>query len=73
MILRGQPYSPIVKQTLNVRGRAVLGLTANELEEIGYNVDFARADGWRIDDSDSPIIAYVGERHDTQAFIFLKG
>lgn len=71
IVVRGSAYSPSVRESLTVRGRAVLGLTANELHSIGYTTALAEEDGWIVDRHSYPWTAYVGPRFETDAFLFM--
>ena len=64
-------YSPTVRHVLTVRGLLTLGKTADELRSVGYTAAMAREDGWMVDTFSYPWCAYVGDRFNTDAFVFL--
>lgn len=71
IIVNGISYGSSVYDTLTVRGRLALGRTADELRSVGYTAAMAREDGRTVDTISYPWCAYVGERFNTDAFIFL--
>lgn len=45
--------------------------SADQLREVGYTAAMAEEDGWTVDRTSYPWVAYVGPRFDTDAFLFL--
>lgn len=70
-MVRGANYTDEVGELLTVRGRAVLGTTADDLRRIGYTTAMAEEDGWNVDRHCYPWVAYLGARFDCLAFLFM--